>query len=207
MTHLPQSNISDPVASMRSLKQTARTAQDIETWLSKNLWACGLTDIDSAKTGVVNLGFSIHTAIQDDFDNPILKVNVSVSLQDHAKAHSAAATYFNMEDELTSTATANYRMFLSFQDWPFLSAHLAMLSLQGLIKVTPLSAPRVDRLLTKFIPEHFPGMTWEGLQAMYAGELLPLLFENRLDEPATLDILYASRNVAPSVNMPDAFSL
>lgn len=207
MTTSTDSPQRDHLATMSTLKETARCAQDLELWLSKNLWACGLTDMSEQKTGVVNLGFSIHTALQEDSENPAVKVNVAVSVQDHARQDTHASLYFNMEDDLASTATANFRMFLSFADWPFLTAHLALLSLQDQVKVTPLSAPRVGHLLTKFIPEHFPGMTWSGLQAMYAGDMLPLLFENRLDEPATLEILFARRVHQTVVALPESLTL
>lgn len=185
------------------IKPVAKNAQDVESWFAANLRLLDIPPPDIASNTEVNLGFSILDAISKAVDcTPVVKAYVTVSVTNNAKLHPSLNTLLTVDNVVNSSASTNFRMYMSFDDWPFLTAHLAILAL---LRQTGNTSS--EELLQHYLPKHFPGMSWAALQGLHSNELLPVHEDGSLDEPAVQNLLFALRdhpNV--SVTLPEALS-
>lgn len=195
-------------AALSSIRDVAKNAQDVEKWFASNLHLVGLPTPEKTEHAEVGLGFSVRDSLTRELGGaPVVKAYVSISLTNFVKIDPSLARLLQTDTIVNSSASTNFRMYMSFDAWPFLTAHMAILALDNYLGDKPAEIARAEELLTRYIPHHFPGLSWEALKGLHSNELLPMIEEGALDEPALLDLLFSRRTTSDSpVNLPETLS-
>lgn len=191
---------------IKSLMATARRPQDLSNWFRHNLRSIGMIPPENLEYAEVQLGLnSIEQLKRDDLDNPVAKAYVSVTISQNALYDPDLESIFMMDGFGKSEATSSFRIFLPFKDWPFLTSDAAIRYLQDRHQGYPAAVNFNEKavpILHRFIPIHFPGLTWEALEGLYDNGLLPLRQDSSLDEEALRTILFETRQTLPTIDLP-----
>lgn len=156
------------------LRQTARSSEDVGEWFRNNLHVLGLPQPDDIEDVDVSIYCdACDLAKRDRTAKPFADISLDFTIKNGASRHKAIDALFVIGNDATSKLETNFSAVLYAEDWRFLTAELAANALNGDVsQLMYIERPNIDIVLTEYIPRHFPGMTWAGLKAMHAGDLL-----------------------------------
>lgn len=202
--HISPDNTSMHLA-IDELRKTARSSSDIEYWIQENLTLFGFSPPSSKQDAMVSIGYSFLDVLDYyDLDSPIIRSHVQVSVD---YRDSEATELDKLLSVVAIEKSEHFRKFdmdLNFNDWPFLTANLAMAKLNDHFDISKNESALLEDILHKYVPLHFPTYTWEGLSALHAADLLAIDDNiGRLDVHAFVDMLFSSRSNQAVDTLPD----
>lgn len=190
------------------LKATARKSTDIEYWVQENLSLFGILPPSSTQDVMVSIGYSTLDVLNYyDLDDPVIRSHVQISVDYRQPENPELDKLLCVVATDKSERLKKFDMLLHFNDWPFLVATLAMGKLNDHFDISKTENQLLDDVLTKYLPIHFPGITWGSLQSLHAADLLPI-DENidRLDAQSFLDMLFLRRAGNTDAALPHTLS-
>lgn len=190
-------------ASITELQQTARTATDVVEWVRDNLLAFGISPPLYREDTAVSLTFPRVPNLKDfDIANPLTSATIDIEVSDNFERHPLIDRRFNATGKASATQRMDFRIDMSFNDWPFLTCSLAMNMLNEVIEASSEEMALVELVLSKYLPVHFPGVTWDSLKALHAGDLLetgPIF--GILEQEPFIEMLYSKRSPKSEVEV------
>lgn len=190
------------------LKQQASSFQEVSEWFKHHLPVLGITPPANLKNVTVSiLGKPDSVLGTKNLEAPLLKATVEVSIFHDVEPAEQFKTDLVFTGYVESKTATKLNIHFPLNDWPFITARLAVDYLNDEVPCKPENVSAINPLLTKLMPLHFPGYTWENLQALCESNVLPTDSQDFLDSDAVLKILFASRNNCEHVSLPDTLSL
>lgn len=186
------------------IKRVAKNTGDVQAWLAANVGLLGITPPDDIRDVEVSVSLSLRNTLSEEPEGiPVVKAYASISVSNNAKVHPSMRSILSLNNPVESTVTSNFRLYMSFDEWPFLTSHTAIMAL-----LKQAGYITSEALLEHYVPKHFPGMTWTALKGLYANELLPALADGSLDEPGVQNLLFGLRERQDvALRLPDTLSV
>lgn len=184
-------------ASLKALKQTAISLDDIQAWLTANHAALlgGAQLPDGAKTLVrlsVNHDDIIRTAVIKE--NITACVTHEISYPGNDKL--SLSTRPDKASGMTVVLRQEAFMELKLSEWPLVSALLTTKYIgKRLYTINDATLNKLGITLDKYVPQHFPGWTIDKLIALAESGILPTHKNGEIQQGVLEKMLFDSRSV------------
>lgn len=192
------------VESVEELKRTARTYHDINYWLQEHIRNFGISPPNENEDVVADITYShIDWSLSTNIEAISTTATVSIIVANNTNNDNAFNKALNIKEVLNSAQKSEFIMAMPYKEWPLLTASLLLGRLQGVLLCEKAELDDMDRVIEKYLPYHFDGITYDMMKSLYAADLLPRDNLNNLDAPAVLDMLYKRREQKLSLVLPD----
>lgn len=186
------------------LKSSATSFECIKAWCREHPQALGIHITDNAH---VNVEFDVdwgHVAVTMDSGHASIPFIAMFDILETVPAGSITKSLLNNAQEFTRSLSITHTLDFSFDEWPFLTAELLAKNIDVLDvinqpNVHPFLLEQLG-VLERYLPKHFPGMTYSVIQSLKAADLLPQAEENTSLGGALGSFLMAARKSENSVS-------
>lgn len=194
--------------SFDELKQQATSFVDINEWFKHNLSTLGIAAPADLEDVSVNIMSDIESLLESgNTVAPSLKATLEVGVYHDVKPAPLVKTDLLLSGYVESRTSTKMHIQFPLDDWPFITVRLAVDDLNDEVPCKPEHLCKIEPLLTKYLPLHFPGYTWENLQALCASNVLPTDSQDFLDGDAIMKMMFASRIKREPAVLPENLSL
>lgn len=194
--------------SLFELRNTATSFESLCQWFQENLESLNLPigRFDNELMSVTINGSFANVFDHDDIENPVWKNKIEITQNASATPPTSVTSFFNTAQTLDSQLVTTFDITLAFSDWPFIAAALAYDILTEELVGSSAERHRAEKVLTRFVPQHFPGFTWETLQSLHSAELLPAFANGYIKYTGFVEMLFNSRDKIAAASLPDSLS-
>lgn len=187
--------------SLQQLKETARSFDEVESWIADHLPLFG--GIPLQLGDVVQVSFEPHMNDLAKLNATQLFAAIDVDVQRNVVTVPDLGNGFKIYNQdnvyLVKHQVATY---LDLSDWPIITAQLlAVYRARYNFDSRPEALEMVRTYLDPFLALHFPGTRFDQLRNMASLELLPE------GQAALVDFLFNTRDAAVQVTLPGDFTL
>lgn len=193
---------------LSSLQKTARTGDDLASWLHHNIGIFGITRSLDLKDIAIHLSYSFLDANTFyENDKPIfVPAECTIYIKDAPLPSSDGTKLLKIVELRPQAKQRSFKVELLLSDWAFLSADLAINLLENKYEIPKQDMAVLESMVDTFLPQHFPGTSWSTLKNLHSAGLLPIDGSSNLDEAAVREMLFITANKQPEILVPESLA-
>lgn len=191
------------INAVRDLKKNARGINDVIDWLSANAYVPGVSiNAENVSLKVEMIEPYVDWNSVEDLDNVTGTSWVTMTVSSPEDNMEELAELLNLDGYTSIPEKYAFKMVMPYREWRFLTTSLLMTRLYKSGYMEPDELDEIEKIIDKYLPIHFNGLTYTMLKDLESAGMLPLNEIGYLDSQALLDLLFVDKDLATKVPLP-----